>query len=90
MLEEPEVSLARPITVAHALPVLDRLAFSRVGLTLRSDQALLYIENMRPDETGAGFLVWFRRQGQQWTIFDTEVVWTLRSQEREDGPLLAP
>ena len=95
MLEEPEVSLARPVTVAHArpaqaLPVLDRLAFSRVGRTLRSDQALLYIENMRPDETGAGFLVWFRRQGQQWTIFDTEVVWTLRSQEREDGPLLAP
>ena len=84
MLEEPEVSLARPVTVAHARPVqappvLDRLAFSRVGRTLRNDQALLYIENMRPDETGAGFLVWFRRQGQQWTIFDTEVVWTLRS-----------
>jgi hypothetical protein len=95
MIEEPEVSLARPVTVAHARPVqappvLGRLAFSRVGRTLRNDQALLYIENMRPDETGAGFLVWFRRQGRQWTIFDTEVVWTLRSQEGGNGPLLAP
>ena len=94
-IEEPEVSLARPAMVAgarsvQAPPVLDRLAFSRVARSLRNDHALMYVENMRPDETGAGFLVWFRRQGQQWTIFDTEVVWTLRSQEGEDGSLLAP
>ena len=94
-IEEPEVSLSWPATVArtrpiHAPPVLDRLAFSRVARSLRNDHALMYVENMRPDETGAGFLVWFRRQGQQWTIFDTEVVWTLRSQEGEDGSLLAP
>jgi hypothetical protein len=75
---------------AQAPPVLDRLAFSRVARTLRSDQALLYVENTRPDGTGAGFLVWFRRRGREWTIFDTEVVWTVRSQEGDGGPLLAP
>lgn len=66
---------ARPV---QAFSVLDRLAFSRVGRTLRNDQALVYVENMRPDGTGAGFLVWCRRQGQEWKLFDTEVVWTMR------------
>jgi hypothetical protein len=58
--------------------VLDRLAFSRVGRTLKNDQALVYVENRRRDGTGAGFLVWFRRQGQEWELFDTDVVWTMR------------
>lgn len=58
--------------------VLDRLAFSRVGRTLKNDQALVYVENRRRDGTGAGFLVWFRRQGQEWELFDTEVVWSMR------------
>ena len=95
-LEEPEVSLARPITVAAALPVqapsiLDRLAFSRVARSLRNDHALLYVEALRPDGSGAGFLVWCRRHGQNWTLFDTEVVWTIQPQvEPEEGPLLAP
>ena len=95
-LEEPEVSLARPVTVAHARPiqapsVLGRLAFSRVARSLRNDQALLYVEVLRPDGTGAGFLVWCRRQGQRWTLFDTEVTWTIQSQvEPEEEPLLAP
>lgn len=94
-LEEPEVTSAHPVnagraTPAQAPPVLDRLAFSRIGRTLRNDHALLYVENTRPDGTGAGFLVWFRRQGREWTIFDTEVVWTVRSQAGEDGPRLAP
>ena len=95
-LEEPEVSLARPVTVAHARPiqapsVLGRLAFSRVARSLRNDQALLYVEVLRPDGTGAGFLVWCRRQGRSWTLFDTEVVWTIQPQvEPEEGPLLAP
>lgn len=74
-LEEPEVSAALPV---QALPVLERLAFSKVGRALQQDQALVYVEQMRPDGTGAGFLVWFHRKGQEWTIFDTEVVWTLR------------
>lgn len=94
-IEEPEVASA--VAVKHdwtmpvqAAPMLDRLAFSRVGRTLRNDQALLYVENPRPDGTGAGFLVWFRRQGGEWSIFDTEVVWTVRSQDAEEGPLLAP
>jgi hypothetical protein len=93
-LEEPEVSLARPVTVAHATPaqaplVLDRLAFSRMARSLRNDHALLYVEILRPDGTGAGFFVWCRRQGQRWTLFDTEVIWTIQSHP-DGGPLLAP
>ncbi|MEP6932644.1 MAG: hypothetical protein ABI988_01670 [Nitrospirota bacterium] len=95
-IEEPEVSLARQVTVAgsvpvQAPPVLDRLGFSRVARNLRNDHALLYVETLRPDGTGAGFLVWGRRQGQSWTLFDTEVVWTIQVQDDpEEGPLLAP
>jgi len=95
-IEEPEVSLARPITVASSMQiqvpqVLDRLAFSRVARSLRNDHALLYVEVLRPDGTGAGFLVWCRRQGRSWTLFDTEVAWTIQAQQEPDEePLLAP
>ena len=95
-LEEPEVSLARPVTVAGARPaqapsVLGRMAFSRVARDLRNGHALLYAEVLRPDGTGAGFLVWFLRQGRSWTLFDTEVAWIIRPQwTPEEGPLLAP
>jgi hypothetical protein len=95
-LEESEVSLARPVTVARARPVqapsvLDRLAFSRVARNLRNDHALLYVEVLRPDGTGAGFLVWFRLQERSWMLFDTEVAWTIQAQvEPDGGPLLAP
>jgi hypothetical protein len=71
--------------------VLNRLAFSRVARSLRNDHALLYVDVLRPDGTGAGFLVWCRRQGRGWTLFDTEVAWTIQPQlEPEEGPLLAP
>jgi hypothetical protein len=91
-IEEPEVSAAVPVRAGgvepvQAMPVLERLAVSRVGRTLRNDQALVYVEQLRPDETGAGFLVWFHRNGQKWTIFDTEVVWTIRG---ADGPGARP
>ena len=93
-MEEPEVRRALPVggpgIPAQRASVLDRLGFSRIGRTLRNDQALAYVENTRPDGTGAGFLVWFRRQGREWTLFDTEVVWTVRPEETPDGPLLAP
>ncbi|MBH0188813.1 MAG: hypothetical protein HP493_08195 [Nitrospira sp.] len=79
LIEEPEASAAVPV---QALPVLERLAFSRVGRTLRQDQALVYIEQMRPDETGAGFLVWFHREEREWTIVDTEVIWTIQGGQR--------
>jgi hypothetical protein len=87
LLEEPEVSAAVPVQAGsaapvQALPLLERLAFSRVGRTLQQDQALVYVEQMRPDGTGAGFLVWFHREGQAWRIFDTEVVWTIRGGQR--------
>jgi hypothetical protein len=90
MLEEPEVSLARPVTVARARPiqapqVLDRLAFSRVARSLRNDHALIYVETLRPDGTGAGFLVWCRWQGRTWTLFDTEVTWTIQAQAEPEG-----
>ncbi|ALA60102.1 conserved exported protein of unknown function [Nitrospira moscoviensis] len=93
-IEEPEVRGAlpvqdRPARSIQALPVLDRLAFSCVGRTLRNDQALVYVENQRPDGTGAGFLVWFRRAGTDWSLYDTEVIWTVREQP-EESPLLAP
>lgn len=96
MLEEPEVSLARPVTVTRARPiqappVLDRLAFSRVARSLRNDHALIYVETLRPGGTGAGFLVWCRRQGRSWTLFDTEVTWTIQAQAEPDEELpLAP
>lgn len=91
-IEQPEVRMAVPVAavLAQGAPVVDRLAFSRIGRTLRNDQALAYVENTRPDGTGAGFLVWFRRQGREWTLLDTEVVWTVRPEETPEGPLLAP
>ena len=95
-VEEPEVSLAHPVLAtglrsARALPVLDRLVFSRVGYNLRHTEALVYVSNPRPDGSGAGFLVWLRRQGTTWSIWDTEVVWVVRIEPESDGgPLLAP
>lgn len=89
-IEEPEVSAAVPVKTGRAapvqdVPVLERLAFSRVGRTIRNDQALLYVEQMRPDGTGAGFLVWFHQRGREWTVFDTDVVWTVGEEKWPDG-----
>lgn len=86
--EDVEAHLAVSAVSDHrvslqSLSVLDRLAFSRVGRTLKNDQALVYVENRRRDGTGAGFLVWFHRWEQLWQILDTEVVWTIRG--KEDG-----
>ena len=89
-IEEPEVSLSHPVTVAparspQASPVLERLAFSRVARNVRNDQALQYVEVLRPDGTGAGFLVWFRRHGQAWRLFDTAVAWAIQVEEEPEG-----
>ncbi len=95
-VEEPEVSLARPALTARrrsvqASPVLDRLVFSRIGYNPRQTQGLVYVGNLRSDGSGAGFLVWLRRQGTAWSIWDTEVIWTVRIEPESDGgPLLAP
>jgi len=95
-VEEPEVALAQPILAGwlrfvQAMPVLDRLVFSRIGYNLSQTQALVYVGNPRPDGSGAGFLVWLRLQGPAWSIWDTEVVWTVRIEPESDGgPLLAP
>jgi hypothetical protein len=65
--------------------IIDHLAFSRVGMTLRADQALLYVANPRPDGTGAGFLLWFVRQQKVWTLYDTEVLWVSRPDQNPSG-----
>jgi hypothetical protein len=52
-----------------------------VAYTARLDQALLYVEQHRPDRTGAGFLVWFGRQAAAWSIIETEVLWSIRENE---------
>lgn len=90
---EPENETAVP-AVPAAWPVqnldldtIDRLAFSRVGLTLRGDQALLYVANNRPDNTGAGFLIWFVRRQGTWELYDTEVIWVAKiDRGAADGP----
>ncbi|HJR78358.1 MAG TPA: hypothetical protein VJ805_15365, partial [Nitrospiraceae bacterium] len=69
----------RPVRLVQDALTIDRLAFSRVGFSSRLDQALVYVANDRPDGSGAGFLVWLRTQGREWEIFDTEIVWTARS-----------
>lgn len=71
--------------LVQAPSVLDRLAFSRVARSLRNDHALLYVEALRSDGTGAGFLVWFRRHGRSWMLFDTEVAWTIQVQAEPEG-----
>jgi len=73
----PIVPAARPVQDLD-LDTIDRLAFSRVGLTLRGDQALLYVANNRPDNTGAGFLIWFARRQATWEVYDTEVIWVAK------------
>ena len=91
--EEPEVSLA-PIPAADRRAIqgqgpratIGLLRFSRVGLTRREDQALVYVEEVRPDGTGGGFLVWLHRRGRVWTIADTEVLWMARPDEPTAGP----
>lgn len=65
--------------------IIDHLAFSRVGLTLRADQALLYIANLRPDGRGAGFLLWFVRRQKVWALHDTEVLWVARPDQNPSG-----
>lgn len=65
--------------------VIDHLAFSRVGLNLRADQALLYVANPRPDGTGAGFLLWFVRHQKVWALYDTEVLWVSRPDQNPSG-----
>ena len=82
--EESEVSLG-PVPVASvprlargASQIVGVVQFSRVGFAPREDQALVYVEENRPDGTGGGFLVWFHRRGKVWTITDTEVLWMAR------------
>jgi hypothetical protein len=85
--EEPEVSLApipaalRPRPAQDTPKAVGILRFSRVGFTPREDQALVYVEEERPDGTGGGLLIWLHRRGKTWTITDTEVLWMARTGE---------
>ncbi len=83
--EEPEVSLApvparlrSPRRAQTAPPTIGVVAFSRVGYTTRGDQALVYVEENRADQTGAGFLILLRRDRADWRPMDTDVLWTAR------------
>ena len=67
------------------LDTIDRLAFSRVGRTLRGDQALVYVANYRRDGTGAGFLLWLVRRQAVWDVHDTEVVWVAQTERNTAG-----
>jgi hypothetical protein len=91
--EEPEVSLApipaaaRPEPAQAAPKTVGVLQFSRVGFTPREDQALVYVEEERPDGTGGGLLVRLHRRGKTWTITETEVVWMARTDEpQQESP----
>ena len=89
-IEEPEVALALPaawplVGLTQDLSLLGRLVFSRVAYTVRLDQALVYVEQHRPDGTGAGFLIWLQRQATTWSINDTEVLWSIRASEGASG-----
>ncbi|HEX2056309.1 MAG TPA: hypothetical protein VHF07_07435 [Nitrospiraceae bacterium] len=77
-----EAPSGRLVGLVQDAKSIDRLAFSRVGFSGRLDQALVYVSNDRPDGSGAGFLVWLRTEGTQWTILDTEVVWIARPEPR--------
>ncbi len=91
--EEADAETSVPVIpavwlMAHeggAPDIIDRLAFSRVGLTLRADQALLYVANQRPDGTGAGFLLWFVRRQKVWNLYDTEVLWVAHPERDGTG-----
>ncbi len=84
-VEESEALSARFVGTAQVVPLpsSEHLAFSRIGRTLRNDQALLYVDHVRPDGTGAGFLVWFERKGGGWKIIETDVVWIIRDEDGE-------
>lgn len=85
--EDPEVSLApipvawRPAPVQEAPKTIGVLQFSRVGFTPREDQALVYVEEERPDGTGGGLLVRLHRRGTVWTIMETDVLWVARTDD---------
>ena len=67
------------------LATVDRLVFSRVGRTIRGDQALLYVANPRRDGTGAGFLLWLQRRQAVWELKDTEVIWVAHLNQSPGG-----
>lgn len=85
--EDPEVSLApipvrsRPGTAQDAPRTIGVLRFSRVGFTPREDQALVYVEEERPDGTGGGLLVHLHRSGTVWSITETDVLWVARTDD---------
>lgn len=84
-LEEPEVSVA-PVPAQFVQPsqrtgpprTVGVLEFSRVAFNGPENQALVYVGVDRPDGTGAGFLVWLGRSGREWSIVDTDLLWTAR------------
>ena len=77
-LEMPQLVQEGPLDEPPA--VLDRLSFSRVAYSVGREHAFIYVEYNRPDGSGAGFAVWLRSSGSRWGIFDSELVWAVRTQ----------
>jgi hypothetical protein len=79
--EQPEVAAALPVQFApppSAPHTVGRLLLSRVAFSQRREKALVYAAEDRPDGTGGGLLIFLQRRGQEWSILDTEVLWTAR------------
>ena len=77
-LEMPQLVQEGPLDEPPA--VLDRLSFSRVAYSVGREHAFIYVEYNRPDGSVAGFAVWLRSSGSRWGIFDSELVWAVRTQ----------
>jgi len=80
--QEPPPEGDDPPEAQEPAQVVGVLAFSRVAFSSRLDQSLVYVEQNRPDQTGAGFLILLRRKGAAWEIVETEVLWVARPHER--------
>jgi hypothetical protein len=81
--ERPEVAAALPVQFVppeSAPQTVGRLFLSRVGFSQKRDRAMVYVAEDRPDGTGGGLLILLQRRGQEWSILDTEVLWTARPQ----------
>lgn len=92
---EPQVSAAMPVgavTQGPARPAqegrrsLGLLRFSRVGFSPRQEQALVYVEEERPDGTGSGFLILLTRNDKSWDFIDTEILWVARPEDAPETP----
>jgi len=51
------------------------ITFSRVGFSSKGDEAVAYLGNRRGWKSGTGYFVFLRKQGDQWQVIKSVVVW---------------